>query len=642
MVSSPFTPTIWAAQQQFNPTAAGTQNDPKAVALSNGNFLVVWEESGSAVIAPSPGTDLVGQIYDALGNPVGSEFRVNDTFTEDTETNVSLAALADGGFAAVYVDTDASGSSIRVDTFDASGNRVPGPLVTIQADDGADALGDPHVAVNPDGSYLVVYERFVSPTEHKIMQRFVSAAGLVSSETEVELDADGAQLGGLVRLANGSYVVSFADDAGPESDPAFRIISSAGVVGGSVFVNSGLNDQTDVQVAALAGGGFVMVWQEDNIDGAGEGIRARIYDATGTAVSAIFTVNATTVGDQNEPTVTALQDGGFLVAWDDDTAGVVRAQRFDATGTPQGTEFLVGDSTSETTPVLATLSDGRVLFAFDSDEILGSIFDPRGPIVNGTAGADVIAGRVDGGLVNGLAGNDRITGLGAADLIDGGPGADSMTGGGGNDTYRVDDAGDLVTELPGGGTDLVEAAISYALTAEVENLTLIASAANGTGNGLANAITGNDLNNELSGGAGADQLLGLGGSDRLDGGADNDVLTGGLARDFLTGGAGRDLFDYNASNETGKTGASRDQILDFKRGQDDIDLRTIDASTKKGGNQAFKFIGENGFSNTAGELRINDLGTNVIVQVDRNGDGRVDFEILVRGVGTMVKGDFLL
>src|SRR6185369_10763168 len=85
-------------------------------------------------------------------------------------------------------------------------------------------------------------------------------------------------------------------------------------------------------------------------------------------------------------------------------------------------------------------------------------------------------------------------------------GADTMIGGQGNDTYTVDNAGDVVTELPGEGTDLVQSSVNYTLSANVENITLTgtSSGVNATGNALANVLTGNSGTNVLTGGAGDD------------------------------------------------------------------------------------------------------------------------------------------
>ena len=110
--------------------------------------------------------------------------------------------------------------------------------------------------------------------------------------------------------------------------------------------------------------------------------------------------------------------------------------------------------------------------------------------------------------------NNILTGNAADNVIDGGAGADSMAGGAGNDTYVVDNVGDVVVENLNEGTDTVLSSITYALTPNVENLTLTGTAAiNATGNVLNNTILGNSNDNVIDGGIGADTMSGGLGND---------------------------------------------------------------------------------------------------------------------------------
>src|SRR5262249_41041606 len=103
-------------------------------------------------------------------------------------------------------------------------------------------------------------------------------------------------------------------------------------------------------------------------------------------------------------------------------------------------------------------------------------------ILNGNGGANALSGG---------AGADQMLGNGGNDVLDGGSGADTMYGGLGDDTYYVDNTGDVASELNGGGIDTVISSISRGIGADIENLTLVGAATNGTGNALNNIITGN-------------------------------------------------------------------------------------------------------------------------------------------------------
>lgn len=145
--------------------------------------------------------------------------------------------------------------------------------------------------------------------------------------------------------------------------------------------------------------------------------------------------------------------------------------------------------------------------------------------------------------IQGGGGDDTLTGLAGNDTLDGGAGADSMNGGTGGDTYVVDNAGDVIVELAGEGTDIVNSRLAaYTLGADLEHLTYIGIGDfTGTGNAAANSVTG---------GAGADTLSGDAGDDTLDGGAGIDQLSGGLGNDVYIVNAGIDTITELAGEGT--------------------------------------------------------------------------------------------
>jgi Ca2+-binding RTX toxin-like protein/GH24 family phage-related lysozyme (muramidase) len=230
----------------------------------------------------------------------------------------------------------------------------------------------------------------------------------------------------------------------------------------------------------------------------------------------------------------------------------------------------------------------------------------------GTAKADYLYGTLQRDLILGLEGNDHLFGFegddvlyggdGADflagyegnDVLDGGSGADQMSGYLGDDTYVVDNPGDVVTEYSNQGIDTVQSSITYALTADVENLTLTGAAAiNGVGNSLNNILYGNSAANTLTGGdgddtyhvsvgdtvvegvrAGTDTLItdvawalganvenliltgttninGIGNTlaNRITGNAGNNLLDGGAGADAMDGGLGNDIYIVDSNGD---------------------------------------------------------------------------------------------
>lgn len=236
-------------------------------------------------------------------------------------------------------------------------------------------------------------------------------------------------------------------------------------------------------------------------------------------------------------------------------------------------------------------------------------------------------------VITGNSAANSLNGYGGNDTLNGGAGNDTLAGSIGNDTYVTDSSGDVIVESGTSTTeiDTVISSVNWTLGARLENLTLSGSAAiNGSGNGLRNIITGNGAANTLNG---------YGGNDTLKGGGGNDILKGGSGLDTLVGGTGNDRFDFDSLAELGLGTLARDVITDFTRGQDKIDLSTIDAIAALGGDQAFVFRGTAGFT---GVGQVSYSGG--IVAINTDADTAAEYEIQLTGIvpTSLAATDFIL
>lgn len=112
--------------------------------------------------------------------------------------------------------------------------------------------------------------------------------------------------------------------------------------------------QETPDVAGLGSGDVVIVWTSVNQEapGSGRGVFARLYSAQGTPLSGEFLVNQYTLHDQLTPAVAALAGGGFVVVWVSQEQRAVTSpfqpgsvdifgRVFGADGTAVGDEFLI-------------------------------------------------------------------------------------------------------------------------------------------------------------------------------------------------------------------------------------------------------------------------------------------------------------
>jgi Ca2+-binding RTX toxin-like protein len=294
-----------------------------------------------------------------------------------------------------------------------------------------------------------------------------------------------------------------------------------------------------------------------------------------------------------------------------------------------------------------------------------------------------LAGTAASGTGNDL--DNLLIGNASANLLDGQAGADTLQGGAGDDSYVVDHSGDKILEQAGDGTDSVSTSVDYALSDNLEILTLLGSAASGTGNGLANRITGNTSANALDGGAGADTMIGGKGDDRYVVDDTGDVITelanqgadtvasfasyvmgaqainvenlallgngdidgtGNAGRNLLTGNGGDNRLDGQAGADTMAGGEGDDtyvidhtgDVIAEAAGQGEDTAQSIVSFTLKDNVESLVLMGTaaiNGTGNTLDNMVLGNAAANALAGNDGNDtlDGGAGADRLAGGKG---------
>jgi len=107
--------------------AATEQYDPSVAGLTGGNFVVTYTD-----LAADPSGDIRARLYTPGGNPLGSDFAIDNGAFADTQSSVS--ALSGGGFVVTFTRNVGLGNTdIRARLFDQNGNQVSGAILDASA-----------------------------------------------------------------------------------------------------------------------------------------------------------------------------------------------------------------------------------------------------------------------------------------------------------------------------------------------------------------------------------------------------------------------------------------------------------------------------------------------------------------------------
>jgi hypothetical protein len=371
--------TRFGKEFRVNTTTGSNQIQPAIAALPDGRFVVAWADF-SASVPDTSGAAIRAQIYNADGTQSGSEFVGNTTVAND-QKQPTVVALSDGRFVLAWQDGNNMVSDIRAQIFDGKGVQSSREFLVNTTLSGEQF--QPAAAALQNGRFVVTWTdtsdgTFFFDVRGQVFNADGSKAGV---EFVVNTTRDDDQLApAIAALSDGRFVVIWEDQNGDGSGSAIRgqIFKADGTRSGSqFFVNSTTaNGQFSPAIAALTNGGFVVSWEDSSAatpDSSGFAVRAAFFNASGTPTGNDFVVNTLTTADQVQPSIAALADGHVVIVWTDnshqggDTSlGSIAGQVFNADGTRDGPQFLINTTTfaDQLDPAVTALSDGRYVVSW--------------------------------------------------------------------------------------------------------------------------------------------------------------------------------------------------------------------------------------------------------------------------------------
>ncbi len=348
----------------------GDQVWPVAALAPSGGY-VVWQDN----ITDGSGAGISARRLDSSFSGSLAAFRVNQS-AADGQERPQVALLKDGGAVFVWQSGPRGQQDIFARFLSAAGTWAPTGEIRVNTYT-SEFQVNPSVAVLADGTVVVVWgsygqESGTEAFQGVFAQRFDATGQKLENEFQVNLTATYNQRSpSVAALSGGGFVVVWASEQQRQENSvdiyARRFNAAGSPVSGESLVNTLPNICASPRVVGAADGSFLVVWQERDLANRADGwdIWARRFGADGVGGTG-YRLNSHTFGDQFLPTV-ACAGNDYFAIWSslgqDGAREGVFGRLIADTGMPQGDEFGVNRRTAsqQLHPALASDGAGRFL-----------------------------------------------------------------------------------------------------------------------------------------------------------------------------------------------------------------------------------------------------------------------------------------
>lgn len=392
-----------------NTFTTGSQALPAIAVDGDGDFVVVWETEGEGAAGVN---DIFARRYNSSGVAQGVPFRVN-SYTTNNQHRPAIASDADGDFIVAWESQGQDGSldGIYSRRFDAAGNAL-GTEFRVNAYT-TNNQWDPAVATDPAGNFVITFaSQHADGSNFEVYASRYNHLGVLQGvEFKVNTYTTNTQNWSTVAMdGSGDFVVvwqSAREAAGGFGIYGQRFNSSGVTQGGEFGINTyTFNNQVVPSVAIDHSGNFVVAWQSYDQD-AEElyGFYARRFNASGAPLTGETIVHLPSSSGSIGPTVAMDANGDYVIVWSSETDGSGHGsfyQRYTAAGAfDGGGQINVHTTNGQFQPAVGMAGDRDFVVAWQSTNqegagSSGGIYARRFT-ESIDSGAPVVAGAFAGG-----------------------------------------------------------------------------------------------------------------------------------------------------------------------------------------------------------------------------------------------------
>jgi Cadherin-like/Bacterial cadherin-like domain len=364
---------------------SNAQTNIDVAVMSNGSSVAVW----TSTLQDGSGNGVFGRMFDASGNPAGSEFQINQQTTNNQDHARVAADPTTGKFVVSWTDWNVN-ANVFARIYNADGTPAGNAFQVNTTSAGTQE--SPDVAVNSgNGNFIIAWDGAGAVDSSGIYARSFQSDGTpLSGEVLINSNTSSTQNNPAVAInASGNAIVAWSNQVSGITKMAARRVGAATVPVGSEFapgVPASGDNEADAAVAIDSGGNFIVAYDSHSAGANTWDVFSRRYNSSATALDASpVTVNTTVAQQQQDPSIAIQPTGEYLIAWDsqlqDGSNAGIYAQLFAADGSRDGSEFLVNTTTSlgQQRPATAWVGSAMIVAwdgngAGDADGVFAQLF----------------------------------------------------------------------------------------------------------------------------------------------------------------------------------------------------------------------------------------------------------------------------